>query len=193
MKTSNIILLVLLAIVLLHGCSTYNGFVGKDEQVKNAWGDVQSAYQRRADLVPNLVETVKGAANFEQKTLTDVIEARAKATSMTIDPSKATPEQLQAYMNAQGGLSQALGRLMVVSEQYPQLRATESFKELQSQLEGTENRIKVSRDKYNAAVTDYNVGVRRFPSNLYARMFGFNAKPQFEADPSAQKAPQVKF
>jgi LemA protein len=193
MSLSRIIFFVLLALVGMHGCATYNGFVTKNGEATKAWANVQSAYQRRADLIPNLVETVKGVAGFEQKTLTAVVEARAKATSMTIDPSKATPEQLAQYQQAQGGLSSALGRLMVVSEQYPQLRATESFKELQSQLEGTENRINTSRNAFNEVVTGYNNAIQYFPGNIYAKLFNFQGKPVFEAEQGAQKAPSVKF
>ncbi len=180
-------------IFLMGGCGAYNTLVDKDENVNQAWGNVQSAYQRRADLIPNLVNTVKGAADFERKTITDVVEARAKATSVNIDPSKLTPEALQQFQEAQGQLSSALGRLLVTVERYPELRATEGFKELQSQLEGTENRIKVERDRFNEAVTDYNKSVRRFPAAIFAGIFGFNARPQFQADQRAQDAPTVNF
>jgi LemA protein len=145
------------------------------------------------DLIPNLVATVKGAANFEQQTLTAVIEARAKATQITVDPEKLTPESLQKFQSSQGELSQALGRLMVVSEQYPQLRATQNFSELQSQIEGTENRIKVERDNFNVAINDYNSYIRKFPQVLFAGMLGFDKKGYFEADAAAAKAPEVKF
>jgi LemA protein len=164
-----------------------------DEGVKNKWGQVQNQYQRRADLVPNLVNTVKGAANFERGTLTDVINARAKATSVQVDPSKLTPETIQKYQAAQGELSQALGRLMVVSERYPELKANQNFLDLQKQLEGTENRISVARMDFNDAVKDYNVQVRTFPNNIFAGMFGFQVKGMFEADANAQKAPTVQF
>ncbi|MBI1227997.1 MAG: LemA family protein [Bacteroidetes bacterium] len=191
-----VVILVLVVVGLIaafSGCSSYNGFVNKDTAVEQAWGNVQSAYQRRADLVPNLVNTVKGAANFEQSTLTGVAEARAKATSIQVDPTNLTPEKLAEFQNAQSGLSQAIGRLLMVTENYPELRATEAFKELQSQLEGTENRIKVERDKYNATVADYNNSVRRFPANFWAGIFGFERKTPFEADQSAQNAPKVEF
>jgi LemA protein len=180
-------------IVAFTGCSTYNGFVEKDTTVEQAWGNVQSAYQRRADLIPNLVSTVKGVANFEQQTLTQVADARARATSIQVDPTKLTPEKLAEFQAAQGELSNAIGRLLMVTENYPELRATESFKELQSQLEGTENRIKVERDKYNAAVAEYNTAVRRFPANFWAGIFGFERKGSFEADQGAQNAPRVEF
>jgi len=176
----------------LNSCS-YNSLVSLDEQVKSQWGQVQNAYKRRSDLIPNLVSTVKGAANFEQKTLTDVIKARSEASSMKIDPTNLTPEKLQEFQAKQGQLSQALGRLMVVSERYPELRATESFKELQSQLEGTENRISVEREKFNAVTQDYNTKVRSFPSNISANMFNFKQKPYFQAEAAAQNAPKVQF
>lgn len=186
-------ILAVLALVLLHGCGTYNSFIDKEEEVKNSWADVQSEYQRRADLIPNLVNTVKGVANFEQTTITKVVEARAKATSMTIDPSKATPEQLMAFQQAQGELSQALGRLLVITENYPELKANQNFLDLQQQLEGTENRIKVARNKFNGVVTEYNKSVRKFPASFYASIFGFSAKAQFEAEQAAQDAPKVEF
>ncbi len=176
----------------LNSCS-YNSLVTLDEQVKSQWGQVQNAYKRRSDLIPNLVSTVKGAANFEQKTLTDVIKARSEASSMKIDPTNLTPEKLQEFQAKQGQLSQALGRLMVVSERYPELRATESFKELQSQLEGTENRISVEREKFNTFTKDYNTKVRSFPSNISANMFNFKQKPYFQAEAAAQNTPKVQF
>lgn len=188
-----LVILAVLALLLLHGCGTYNSFVDKDVNVQNAWSNVQSQYQRRADLIPNLVNTVKGVANFEQETLTKVVEARAKATSMTIDPSKATPEQLKEFQQAQGDLTQALGRLLVISENYPELKANQSFLELQAQLEGTENRIQVERQKFNETVADYNKSIRKFPSSFYASIFGFGEKAQFEAQEGAQNAPKVEF
>lgn len=180
-------------IVAFSGCNSYNGFVNKDTAVEQAWGNVQSAYQRRADLVPNLVETVKGAANFEQSTLAGIAEARAKATSIQVDPTNLTPEKLAEFQQAQTGLSQAIGRLLMVTENYPDLKATAAFQELQSQLEGTENRIKVERDKFNQTVADYNAAVRRFPANFWAGIFGFDKKGMFEAEQSAQNAPKVDF
>ncbi len=196
MNKGTIILLAIVAAVvllLMSGCGSYNNMVTKQEGTTKAWANVQSAYQRRLDLIPNLVATVKGAANFEQQTLTAVIEARAKATQITVDPEKLTPESLQKFQSSQGELSQALGRLMVVSEQYPQLRATQNFSELQSQIEGTENRIKVERDNFNVAVNDYNSYVRKFPQVLFAGILGFDKKGYFEADAAAAKAPEVKF
>lgn len=180
-------------ILLFGGCNTYNSLVNLDEDVENEWGKVQSAYQRRADLIPNLVNTVKGVANFEQTTLTQVVEARAKATSTTIDPSNITPESLKEFQQAQQGLSSSIGRLLMVSESYPELKASNNFLELQAQLEGTENRIKVSRDNFNDVVTTYNKKVRRFPASLFAGIMGFSKRAQFEAADNAQDTPTVTF
>jgi LemA protein len=196
MKRGTIILLVILGAFLLlifNGCGSYNSMVSKQEATSAAWGQVENVYQRRLDLIPNLVNTVKGVANFEQKTLTDVINARASASQMKVDASKLSPEQIQKFQSSQGELSQALGRLMVVAEQYPQLKATQNFLELQSQLEGTENRIAVERQKFNEIVKDYNTYVRKFPQVLYAGIFGFDKKGYFEATAGADKAPEVKF
>jgi LemA protein len=196
MSTKNITLLVIAGLVLIlgyTGCNGYNGLITQDENVNNAWNKVQSDYQRRADLIPNLVNTVKGEANFEQGTLTKVIEARASATQMKIDPKDLTPEKLEQFQATQGQLSQALGRLLVVTENYPNLRANDAFRGLQAQLEGTENRIKTARNDFNDAVKDYNVKVRRFPMNIFAGMFGFKAKEGFKAEVGAEKAPEVKF
>ena len=183
----------ILLLLALNIGSSYNGLVGQREDVKKSFANVQTQYQRRADLIPNLVSTVKGSADFEQKTLTAVVEARAKATSIQIDPSKATPAQLQQYSAAQGDLSQALGRLLVVTENYPQLRSTEGFRDLQVQLEGTENRITVARKDYNDASASYNARIQRFPANISARLFNFDAFPYFQADPGASAAPTVNF
>ena len=188
-----VIVLVIIAILGLWMWSSYNGLVPKDENVKEKWAKVQNQYQRRADLIPNLVNTVKGAANFEQKTLTDVIEARAKATQMNVNANDLTPEKLKEFQAAQGQLSQAMGRLMVVSEQYPTLQANKNFQDLQVQLESTENRITVARNDYNESVKDFNIGVRKFPMNLLAGIFNLKSKPTFEADAAAQKAPNVQF
>lgn len=196
MKRSTIILLAVAAALLLlvfNGCGSYNNMVTKQEGVSSAWSQVENVYQRRLDLIPNLVNTVKGVANFEQKTLTDVIEARSKASSIKVDASKLSPEQIEKFQASQGELSQALGRLMVVAEQYPQLKATQNFLELQSQLEGTENRITVERQKFNEVVKDYNSYIRKFPQVLYAGIFGFDKKGYFEAAAGAEKAPEVKF
>ncbi len=196
MSTKNITLIVILALVVIlawSGCNGYNGLVKQDENVNNAWNKVQSDYQRRSDLIPNLVNTVKGEANFEQTTLTKVIEARASATQMKVDAKDLTPEKLQQFQASQGQLSQALGRLLVVSEQYPNLRANDAFRGLQAQLEGTENRIKVARNDFNDAIQAYNVKVRSFPMNFFAGMFGFKAKEGFKAEAGSEKAPEVKF
>jgi LemA protein len=176
----------------LSSCS-YNSIVKKDENVKAAWGAVQSQYQRRSDLIPNLVNTVKGAANFEKSTLTAVIEARAKATSIQVDPSKLTPESIQQFQAAQGQLGSALGKLLAVSEAYPDLKSNANFQGLQAQLEGTENRINVSRLDFNTAVQDYNSSIRTFPANISAKMFGFTEKGYFTAEAGADKAPKVQF
>lgn len=192
MRNLFIILGVLLLIILMGGCS-YNNLNQMRGDVDQKWADVQSSYQRRSDLIPNLVATVKGAANFETTTLTQVVEARAKASSINVNAADLTPEKLKEIQANQGQLSQALGRLLVVSEQYPQLKANQNFLSLQDQLEGTENRIKVSRDNYNAAVKTYNVQVTSFPANITAGLFGFKQRPWFEADAGAQKAPQVQF
>lgn len=196
MKTSTLVIVVILAAVLLIGgcgCNGYNGLVSQDENVKKAWNNVQSDYQRRADLIPNLVNTVKGEANFEQTTLQNVIQARASATQIKVDASDLTPEKIQQYQAAQGQLSQSLGRLLAVAENYPTLRANDAFRGLQAQLEGTENRIKVSRNDFNSAVQDYNVKVRTFPMNIFAGMFGFKVKTGFTADAGSQNAPKVDF
>jgi len=167
--------------------------VSKREGVDKAWANVQSAYQRRMDLIPNLVSTVKGEAKFEQETLTQVVEARASATQMSIDPSKSTPEQMMKWQEAQGQLGAALGRLISISENYPTLQANQSFRELQAQLEGTENRINTERGRYNEAVADYNVMIKSIPQNIYAGWFGFTARQGFEADKAAANAPKVDF
>ena len=192
MKKSTIIIAVL-AIIAIWAVSAYNGMVGIQEEATNAAANVQSAYQRRADLIPNLVETVKGYAAHEENTFKEVTEARAKATQMTIDPSNCTPEQLQAFQEAQGQLGAALGKLLAVSENYPELKANEQFMDLQKQLEGTENRINEARNKFNAVVTEYNKQIRSFPKNIFASIFGFRTMEKFAADASAQNAPSVKF
>lgn len=196
MKSRNLVLIVIVVFVLILGgcgCNGYNKMVNFDENVKKSWNNVQSDYQRRADLIPNLVSTVKGAANFETTTLTQVIEARAKATSVNVNAENLTPEKVQQFQQAQGQLSGALSRLLVVAEQYPQLQATQNFKDLQVQLEGTENRIKVSRNDFNMAVQEYNTTVRRFPNNIFAGMFGFSVKQGFTADAGSERAPKVAF
>jgi len=183
-----------LVLVLIGGTLTsYNNLVAKDEAVSTAWANVQTQYQRRADLIPNLVNTVKGYAKHESSTLESVINARAKATQLTVSADNLTPEKIKQVQEAQGELSQAVGKLLMVSEQYPDLKANENFSELQAQLEGTENRINESRQQYNNLVKEYNVSVRRFPANIVAGMFGFDKKTAFEADASAGKAPTVDF
>lgn len=167
--------------------------VNKDEAVSTAWSNVENQYQRRADLIPNLVNTVKGYASHEKETLEAVISARAKATQTTLDTENLTPEKLEAFNRAQGTLGSALGRLMVVAEKYPELKANENFKSLQAQLEGTENRISVERRKFNDVARTYNVSIRRFPNNIFAGMFGFEKRPYFEAEEGTQKAPKVEF
>lgn len=192
MKNLLIIVGIVIVIFLMGSCS-YNGMVSKDETVKAKWGAVQSQYQRRSDLIPNLVATVKGAANFEKSTLVDVTNARARATSIQVDPTKLTPESIQKYQAAQGQLSTALGRLLVASENYPTLRANDNFTALQAQLEGTENRINVARLDFNDAVQQYNTAIRSFPANITAGLFGFHQKGSFAAEAGADKAPKVSF
>lgn len=196
MKKGTIILLAVLAVLLLmvfQGCGSYNSMVNKQENVSKSWSQVENVYQRRLDLIPNLVSTVKGVANFEQQTLEKVVQARASATQVHVDPDKLTPESIHKFQSAQGELSTALGRLMMITENYPQLRATENFRDLQAQLEGTENRISVERQKFNEGVMDYNAYIRRFPQVIFAGWFGFDKKGYFEAAAGAEKAPEVKF
>lgn len=188
-------LLFLLLLFSLTGCNTYNRLVVLEQAVNKKWADVQSVYQRRADLIPNLVSTVSGAANFEKSTLTEVTAARASVGQVKLDPTKAPTEaaELEKFQQAQGQLSNALSRLLLVTENYPQLRATEAFQNLQAQLEGTENRISVERNNFNAAVQDYNTALSTFPTNMLNKMFGFKSRPYFTAQPEAEKAPSVKF
>jgi LemA protein len=187
-----IVALVVLGIVSW-GTKVYNQMVTLQEGVTSQWGNVETQYQRRADLIPNFVNTVKGAANFEQETLTKVIEARAKATQVTIDPTKMTAENMQQFQQAQSDLSSALSRLMVVVEQYPELKATQNYRDLQVELEGTENRISTERRKFNEVALSFNTYIKKFPQNLLAVMFKFTAKPYFESMEGAEKAPEVKF
>jgi LemA protein len=190
-----LILLFAAFVVGLFFWGTYNRLVTLDQEVNKRWGDVQTVYQRRADLIPNLVNTVAGAANFEKSTLTEVTNARASVGRVQLDPNKAPTDaaQLEQFQAAQGQLSNALSRLLVVSERYPELRATRNFQELQAQLEGTENRIAVERNNFNGAVQNYNTAVRRFPTNLIAGMFGFPPRPFFASQQGAEKAPAVNF
>lgn len=185
--------LVLVVILILSVLSSYNSIVSLDQQAQSKWSQVEGQYQRRMDLIPNLVATVKGAANFEQGTLTAVVEARAKATQITVDPTKLDAESIAKYQAAQGEISSALGKLLAISENYPTLTATENFKDLQSQIEGTENRIAVSRKDFTDAVQSYNTRITQFPANITAKLFGFNQKAYFTADAGATKAPSVAF
>jgi len=191
-KTLLTIVGALALVVTMSGCG-YNSMVSLDEDVKAKWNQVETQYQRRSDLIPNLVNTVKGAAKFEQSTLTQVTEARAKATQVTIDPDKLTPENIEKFQAAQGQVSQALSRLLMVTENYPQLKATEQFRDVSAELAGTENRIAVARKDFNVAVQTYNTKVRSFPTNLTAGMFGFKQKAGFKAEAGAEKAPKVEF
>ena len=193
LSKNTMIIGAVVAVLVLWGISAYNGMVKVEEQATTAWGNVQSAYQRRADLIPNLVETVKGYASHEKETLEGVVNARSKATQVTLDPENMTPEKLQEFQKAQGELGAALGRLIAIQENYPDLKANENFRDLQVQLEGTENRINEARNKFNAVVQDYNVTIRRFPKNILAGLFGFDKMTKFEAEAGAEKAPQVKF
>jgi len=193
MKRSGLIILAVIAVLVIWGISTQRGLVSQDENVKTTWNKVQSEYQQRSDLVGQLVNTVKGAANFEQKTLTDVVEARAKATSINLSADDLTPENMAKFQQAQEQLKGSLSRLLVVAEQYPQLKATENFTKLQGQLEGIENGVKAARNNFNEAVQTYNVKVRSFPGNILAGLFGFKAKEGFKADAGTEKAPEVKF
>ena len=192
--TTIAVIVGLLVVAAIWAVSAYNSLVGKEEAVSTQWANVQNAYQRRADLIPNLVSTVKGYATHEQQTLTEVMDARAKASQITVDPNNLTPEKLQEFQSAQGELSQALGRLMMVREAYPDLKANTNFLALQDELAGTENRISTERNKFNTVAKEYNTSIRRFPTNMVASMFGdFEKKAYFEADQAAQTAPKVEF
>ena len=192
-KKTLFIILGIVAVVVVWAVGGYNGLVTRQEKVNEAWANVETVYQRRADLIPNLVSTVKGYAAHEQETLQSVTEARAKATAMTIDPSTATPEELASWQRAQQEVSSALGRLLAISESYPDLKANQNFLELQQQLEGTENRISTERRKYNEVVRGYNASIRRFPKNILAGMFGVEKMTMFEAQEGAEVAPEVVF
>lgn len=180
-------------VIVIWAISGYNGMVSMDEKVENQWSNVETQYQRRADLIPNLVNTVKGYATHEQQTLQNVVKARSEATQVKVDPTNLTPEKMAEYQKAQGNISTAIGRLLMVAENYPDLKANENFKELQSQLEGTENRITVARKDFNDSAKEYNTAIRRFPKNILASIFGFEKKAYFEAESGAEKAPEVKF
>ena len=192
-KHKTIVIIAVLAIIAMWGISAYNGLVSMDEGVQTKWADVETQYQRRADLIPNLVNTVKGYAAHESETLQAVVEARAKATSVNIDPTNMSAEQIANFQKAQDGVSSALSRLLVTVEKYPDLKANENFRELQSQLEGTENRISVARRDYNEAARKYNTTLRSFPKNILAGMFGFEKKAYFEAQEGSEQAPAVQF
>ena len=196
MSTRNIVLIVIGGLILLLGgcgCSGYNGLVQMDQNVKGKWANVESDYQRRSDLIPNLVNTVKGAADFEKSTLEAVVNARAQATQTKIDVTNLSPEKVAEFQKAQSQLSGAIGRLLVTMEKYPELKATDAFRDLQAQLEGTENRIKISRNDFNSAVQEYNTSVKKFPMVLFSGMFGFKEKGFFAAEAGAEKAPTVDF
>lgn len=183
----------ILVVIVLWAIGGYNGMVEMDEQVQNSWANVETQYQRRADLIPNLVSTVKGYAKHEQQTLEDVVKARSEATQVKVDAENLTPEKLAAFQKAQSGVSSALGRLLAVAENYPDLKANQNFLELQSQLEGTENRITVARKDFNDTAKSYNQAIRQFPKNILAGMFGFEKKSYFEAEAGSEKAPKVEF
>ena len=193
MKKSSIILIVIAVLAVIWGVSAYNGLVTMDENVNTEWANVETQYQRRADLIPNLVNTVKGYAAHESETLESVIAARSKATQITIDPANLTPEKLAEYQEAQGAVTSALGKLLAISENYPDLKANQNFLELQAQLEGTENRINEARRKFNNVAKEYNTAIRRFPKSILAGMFGFDKRAYFEAAEGAQNAPVVEF
>jgi LemA protein len=189
----NLIILGVVLLLLFMGCNSYNGMVGVDQEVKAKWSQVENQYKRRADLIPNLVNTVKGAANFEQQTLVQLTEARAKATQMTVNPNDLTPENIAKFQQLQGQVGSALGRLLSVTENYPTLKANENFLKLQDELAGTAGRISVAIKDYNEVVKDYNVRTLRFPASIFAKLFGFSEKGFFQAAPEDSKNPEVKF
>ncbi len=193
MKSNKTLLIILGIIVILGfwGCGKYNGMITADQGVKTKWSNVETNYQRRTDLYNSVIKTIEGSANFEKSTLKEVMDARAKATQVTVNTDN--PESLQQYQNAQAGLQSAFGRLLAVAEAYPDLKTTKSFQDFQAQIEGTENRINVARQDYNAAVQSYNLTVKRFPGNIFAGIFGFHEKAFYKADPGSEKAPDVEF
>ena len=192
-KVTIIIIVAVVAVIAIWAISGYNSLVGMDENVSNQWANVETQYQRRADLIPNLVNTVKGYAAHEKETLEGVIAARSQATQIKVDPTDLTPEKLAEYQKAQGQLATALGKLLAITENYPDLKANQNFLELQAQLEGTENRINVARKNFNDSAKAYNTTIRRFPKNILAGMFGFDKRAYFEATEGAEQAPQVQF
>lgn len=193
MKKTWIIIIAVIAVIAIYGVSSYNSMVSQEEAIGTAWSNVENQYQRRADLIPNLVNTVKGYAAHEKETFDAVVSARAKATQTTVSIDDLTPEKMEAYQRAQGEVGSALSRLLAVTENYPELKANENFQTLQAQLEGTENRISVERRNFNDVARAYNTSIRRFPKNIFAGMFGFEKRPYFEAQEGAEKAPEVKF
>lgn len=193
MKKPFIIAIVVAILLIGYGVSIYNGMVSNEEIVEKAWNDVETQYQRRADLIPNLVNTVKGYAAHEKSTLEEIVAARAKATQLNVDATNLTPENIQAFQNTQGSITSALSKLIAIAENYPDLKANENFKELQAQLEGTENRISESRRLFNEAIQKYNISVRKFPNNIFASLFGFEKKSGFQAEAGTEKATKVEF
>ena len=193
MKKTWIIIIAVIAVIAVYGISSYNSMVSQEEAVGTAWSNVENQYQRRADLIPNLVNTVKGYAAHEKETFDAVVSARAKATQTTVSIDDLTPEKMEAYQRAQGEVGSPLSRLLAVTENYPDLKANENFQTLQAQLEGTENRISVERRNFNNVAREYNTAIRRFPKNIFAGMFGFEKRPYFEAQEGAEQAPEVKF
>ena len=193
MKKSTLILIGVIAVIVIYVIFAYNGLVSKQEQLRSKWSQVETQYQRRSDLIPNLVATVKGYAKHESNTLREVMEARSKATQININPDKLDAESIAQYNKAQGELSQALGRLLMITENYPDLKASEQFTSLQAELSGCENRIAVARDRYNDAAKKYNISRRRFPNDLFASAFGFSEVAYFKADEGSEKAPKVSF
>ena len=193
MKKAIIIVVAVVAIVVIWCITGYNSLVGMEENVNNQWANVETQYQRRSDLIPNLVNTVKGYATHEQETLEGVVEARSKATQIKVDPQNLTPEKLAEYQQAQGQLATALGKLLAITENYPDLKANQNFQELQEQLEGTENRITVARKNFNDAAREFNTSIRSFPNNILAGLFGFDKRTYFEAQEGAETAPSVEF
>lgn len=193
MKKSTIITIAVIAVIAIWAISAYNGLVSMEEKVNGVWSNVETQYQRRADLIPNLVSTVKGYASHEKETLEGVVSARSKATQITVDADGLTEERLQEYQKAQGDVTSALGKLLAITENYPDLKANQNFLELQAQLEGTENRINVARTNFNTAAQEYNTAIRRFPKSIFAAIFGFDKKPYFAASEGADQAPKVEF
>jgi LemA protein len=190
-RTGLFVVLGIIVILIFWGCSTYNNLIGVDQQVKTKWSNVETNYQRRTDLYNSVIKTIEGSANFEKSTLTDIVQARAKATSITVDAND--PKSLEAYQNAQAGLQSSFSKLLAVVENYPDLKTTAAFQGFQAQIEGTENRINVARQDYNAAVQSYNLKVKTFPNNIFAGMFGYHEKPFYKADAGSEKAPDVNF